>query len=72
MRVHLHRVGAHKGGKLPVDVPQPQCLCNTSHRIKVVVKDTVGLALNSKANSEYEMIDTLRSKNIVMRTLSTS
>ena len=39
MRKQLHHGGAHKGGKLSFDVPQPQFLCDPVHRIKVMIKD---------------------------------
>ena len=60
MRAHLHHIGAYKGGKLPLDIPEISFLWDSSHCINVMVKDIFALNLSIKVKSEYENIYALR------------
>ena len=51
-------------GKLPLEVPEPNILCDPSYCIKGMVKDIFGLTLMSKKKSEYEKIDAQQLKRI--------
>ena len=65
MRATLKHVGTHKHGKLPLHVTEPSFLCNPLHRIKVMEKEVIGLALMSNSKSECQKIDAMRLKKYI-------